>query len=230
MDNARRLMARLNPTTIRFDMGRGGVARLTAQDIAAALAFVKDELAREVFVRCWWPDGARLTAMQLDHMIARCMYVEVDRRQKRYQIACLEAHLARDLLASTRRKSLELRLEATRAQQRQEAAKNDLFPASDPEKYPLIRKAALDEIARPAHCQNCQGRGIAADPVTRAPVRCATCGGDGSGATSDSARARALNLERRNYARRWKPLYEWTWRMLADAEAKAARQFKAALR
>ena len=49
MTDPRRLVARLNPTTVRYDVGRGGIPDLTAQDIAAALAFVPAGLGREVF-------------------------------------------------------------------------------------------------------------------------------------------------------------------------------------
>jgi hypothetical protein len=33
------------------------VPELTAQDIAAALAFVPAGLGREVLIACWWPDA-----------------------------------------------------------------------------------------------------------------------------------------------------------------------------
>ncbi len=60
MTDPRRLLARLNPSTIRYDTLPGGVPELTAQDIAHALGLVPVGLGREVLQACWWPDGAAL--------------------------------------------------------------------------------------------------------------------------------------------------------------------------
>ncbi|REN10513.1 hypothetical protein DSI35_10890, partial [Mycobacterium tuberculosis] len=71
MANVRELMARLGPSTVKFDTGRGGTPDLTNQDIAAALGMVPAGLGRELLEACWWPDGAALRRHKLrDAVIA----------------------------------------------------------------------------------------------------------------------------------------------------------------
>ena len=70
--NPREAMGRLGPTTVKFDIGRGGgKPDLTNQDIAAALGMVPAGLGRELLEACWWPDGAALRRHRLrDAVIA----------------------------------------------------------------------------------------------------------------------------------------------------------------
>ncbi len=53
MAHVGKLLARLNPTTVRYDIGRGGMPELTPQDIAGALAMVPAGLGRELICRLW---------------------------------------------------------------------------------------------------------------------------------------------------------------------------------
>jgi len=48
---------RLNPTNIRYDLGRDGVPDPMATDITGAVAMIRDPLARAVFCALWWQDG-----------------------------------------------------------------------------------------------------------------------------------------------------------------------------
>ena len=78
--NVRKLMARLNASTVRFDIGRGGVPEFTPQDIAGSLAFVRDELAREVFCAIWAPDLARLARGEILARLREATIIEYSNR------------------------------------------------------------------------------------------------------------------------------------------------------
>lgn len=226
MANVRKLMARLNASTCRFDIGRGGIPDLTPQDIAAALGMVADEFAREVFCSVWWPDGARLTIDRLLKMLAIRQRQEIDRQWRAVQIARLELHIGTDELAARRSVSDEDRREHERLKRRFEAARRACWPL-DATMYHVIREAALDELAAPNLCRTCNGIGaIQADALT---IECAGCSGRGTVAVSDRKRAERIGKWIKSYADHWRAPYEWTFGILRDAEASAGVAISAAL-
>lgn len=227
MTNVRKLMARLNASTCRFDIGRGGIPELTPQDIAGALGMVQDELAREVFCAVWWPDGSRLAANELLRLIGLRQRAEIDRQWRAVQVARLELHIARDDAAARGcLTDFDRRIIAS-LEQRLTAAKAQCWPC-EPTVYPLIRKAVLKELCSPALCQHCGGRGEYTAGELKA--KCRQCDGSGKQAVSNRRRAAELDRTEAAYRQAWCKPYEWTYELLADAEHRAARAMVSQLR
>lgn len=207
MTNVRKLVARLNASTCRFDVGRGGIPELTPQDIAAALGMVKDELAREVFCAVWWPDGARLNARGLDLLLARVQFAEWRRRMEKM----LDAQLAVAASRADRNAEAEQRGESMLAE-----ATAQMWPALVQEAYALVRRAVLDELRAPEPCAECDGVGSFVHRGREAD--CTGCGGSGRVARSNRQRAMTMDRDEAAYRRTWRGVYEWTLRRVQEAE------------
>lgn len=226
MTDIRRLMGRLNPATCRFDIGRGGIPELTPQDIAAALGFVRDEFAREVFCSVWWPDGARLTRDALLRMIAFRQRAEIDKQQRAIQVLRLDLHIASDDAAARNYVTHNDRRTLDALRSRVEAAKSSAWPANA-EVYPRIRVAALNELVEPAHCGECGGRGeMMVGEVVRT---CHRCDGRGTISRSDVERAKSIAVGYDTYRKHWRIAYDWTYTLLRDAEARGIREIRGAI-
>jgi len=212
------LLARLNPKTVRHDIGAGGLPDLTTTDIAAALAFVPEGLGREMICRVWWPDGARLTAKDLDQLL---MEAQLEEWRARGQ-ALLDAQLL-EAVADTADKKRYAKL-------RMETAKLRMWPrvGGDNSSYGPIRKAVLAEISADMKCPACRGRGLVI--LDRRLVACTACEGAGMVRTSDRTRAAMIEKDHKLYRRHYAVVYEWTFNLCRDAMAPAVRQFSAALR
>lgn len=226
MTDIRRLMGRLNPATCRFDIGRGGIPELTPQDIAAALGFVHDEFAREVFCSVWWPDGARLTRDALLRMIAFRQRAEIDKQQRAIQVLRLDLHIAADDAAARNYVTHNDRRTLDALRSRVDSARASAWPANA-EIYPRIRVAALNELVAPSHCGQCAGRGelVIAD-VMRA---CPRCDGRGTISRTNVDRAAAIAVGYDTYRKHWRIVYDWTYALLRDAEARGIREIRGAI-
>lgn len=226
--NVRELLSRLNPKTVRFDIGAGGTPELTPQDVAGALAFVSDRLGREVMCHLYWPDGASISVDQLHDLIRDATAREMQTRFALLEIARLELHTAADQWAERRTHTEHdhARMQILRA--RVAVQREKQFPA-EPEMYPRVRRAVLAELKATHNCEACKGRGHS--PGETADQRtCPECGGTGRTAVSDRDRAELIGRDESRYRRAWRPLYEWMFNHLAHAEAVAARQLWYALR
>lgn len=207
------LMARLNPPNVRYDIGRGGVPDLTAQDIAAAIAMVRPGLGRELICRLWWPDGAALAPKEID-----CLLMEVQLGEWRDRADALVTAQLRVEMAtgSTAR---------VRADRDLEDARSRMWPQLGGEsKYGPIRAAVLAEMSAACRCQGCQGRGIVL--VESKTALCSACTGSGRAQVSDRARAGALKTDVANYTRRWRAVYEWTLDLCTQLVDPARREFE----
>lgn len=224
--NVRKLIARLNCTTVRYDIGQGGAPELTAQDIAGALGMVNDELAREVFCAVWWPDGSRLSLQDLLRLIGLKQRAEIDRQWKYVQMLRLDLHIAEDDLASRRAISSEDRSNLERLQARLKHAQELCWPAQ-PKMYPVLRLAALQELQEPNLCKSCDGRGKVLSGSLL--VECKHCGGSCAVRVSDRQRAARIGRDESTYRREWRAAYEWTYQLLSDAESRAASMFSRCL-
>lgn len=227
MANVRELLARLNPTTVKFDIGQGGGRPdLTAQDIAAALAMVPPGLGREVFCALWWPDGASLSRDQLNQAIAREVWQRIDAQQRKLVSARLELHIAQEAILSRHAVTDEQRREITRLEGALAALARAAWP-QDPEMVTRIRGAVLSELARPNHCQTCRGR---RDVLVGEKMKtCPTCSGRGILPVSNRQRAELVDRDESSYRERWRPMYEWLYARVSDAERAAAGDFARAL-
>ncbi|QDY48780.1 hypothetical protein [Stenotrophomonas maltophilia] len=111
MTDVRELLARLNPQTVKFNTGRGGVPELTNHDILGALSDVPAGLGRDLLEYGAWPDGAALRAVEISSRIHKLVMAEWSAREQAY----IEAKVERGLvvsLARYHRKTLEFRTRA----------------------------------------------------------------------------------------------------------------------
>ena len=227
MPNPRELLARLNPTNVKFDIGHGGGApELTAQDIAAALAFVTPGLGREVFCALWWPDGASLSRCKLHQEISRAVWQQVEHQQRKLVAARLEVNILQDDIHSRHAATDECRRALAAAQAKVAAATRARWP-DEPLMVVRIRSAVLEEMAKPNHCGTCGGRGqVMVGEATRV---CPTCSGRRLIPVSNRSRAEAIGRDEKTYRDSWRGMYEWLWNRLTDAEHAAAQEFARAL-
>jgi hypothetical protein len=205
------LVARLNPGSVRLDGGgRGGIPEYTAQDIAAAIGMIRDTFAREAFCAIWWPDGARLVWRELDAMIAVRQFGEWRERAD----ALVTAQLA--VAQAAMRSGAEAHAQLRRAEALLQRARAAMWPPLGDASYALTRTAVIDEMRATRTCQECNGRGSAR--AAELVVTCAGCMGSGRLPVSDAKRARAIERKEGAYRHSWRDVYEWTMRLIADAE------------
>lgn len=221
-------MARLGPSTVKFDIGRGGgKPDLTNQDIAAALGMVPAGLGRELLEACWWPDGAALRRHKLRDAVIALVAPELQRQQKRLAEARTDVGLAEVCIGWGGAATAEQRANRDAAQQRLGRVKAQCWPISTLESLPTLAAAVISEIAKRPHCAACEGRGQAM--LGELLVPCKVCGGSGLGAVSDRRRAAAIGRDEAAYRRTWKPVYEWLLGKMVEAEQEAAWHMRAAL-
>lgn len=221
--NVRKMMARLNTPGARLGVGgRGGAPELTPQDVAAALGCITDPLSREVFIRVWWPDGAQLSLQALQQAFALKLLAEVRARDQ--AVSAAKEQLSRAETARRYRAAPTAEdAEAIRAAQRTLAiAQAKVWPWSS-EAHQRVLQAALHELCHPNHCTACGGTGEMLQDERI--VACPACDGVGIVPVSDRQRARLLGRDLKTYLEGWwQPMYEWTYRLIADAERDGARQ------
>lgn len=189
-----KLMARLNPKNVRFDVGAGGIPELTSTDIAAALAMVPPGLGRELLCRVWWPDGAALTSHELRTLLDGTLFGEWRERA--------DAMVTAQIMVATAGNNAQRQ---RTAQQALESAKARMWPTIC-ETYTKLRDAVVEELADPRLCPDCGGRGhITAGELVRACTRC-----EGTGRTARGAnwRAERLGMLHQSYPR-WDGVYQW---------------------
>ncbi|SEO63733.1 hypothetical protein SAMN02800692_1533 [Luteibacter sp. UNC138MFCol5.1] len=209
---AAELMARLNPTNIRYDVGRGGLPELTAQDIAAAIGMVSPGLGRELMCRLWWPEGAQLAAKELDRLLMEAQLGEWRRRSD----ALITAQLRAEVAESDRQR----RVASTAV----DAAKAEQWPRVGPgSPYAKIRIAVLAEMSAACLCPDCRGRGFV---MIEGKIRgCATCETSGRAKVSDRARAEMVGVNRETYRTSIAPVYTWLIDFCQASLEPARREF-----
>jgi len=227
MSNVRELLARLGPSTVKFDTGRGGVPVLTNQDIAAALGMVPAGLGRELLEACWWPDGAALRRHKLRDAVIALITPELQRQQRRLADARTELGLAEVCIGWSGAATVEQRANRDRARQRLDQVKGQCWPISTLESLPTLAMAVIGEIASPTRCTSCDGRRELMSGELRVP--CKVCLGSGLAPVSDRRRAAAIGRDEAGYRRAWKPVYEWLLDRMREAEQDAAWHMAAAL-
>lgn len=212
MTRAAELMARLNPTNIRYDIGRGGLPELTSQDIAAAVAMVRPGLGRELMCRLWWPDGAMLAPKELDRLLMEAQLGEWRRRADELITAQLRAEVAE---TDRGRRTASASVEAAKAVQ---------WPRVGPgSPYAAIRTAVLAEMSAACLCPECRGRGfVMADGKISG---CPTCETTGRAKVSDRSRAEMIGVNRETYRTTIAPVYEWLIDFCQAALEPARREF-----
>ena len=224
MTDVRELLARLNQTTVRFDVGQGGgVPALTNIDIAGALGMVSPGLGREVLEACWWPDGAALRRPRLRDAVIALVEPEVRQQRQRLDAARVELGIAQACIAWTASVTDQQRRELDRARGKLEFVAAQCWPRSMMESLPTLVGAVLAEIAGAGLCEACKGRGALV--TGEAWSECAACKGRGVMPTSDRQRARAIGRDFAVYCRNWRAAYLWLLDRFLDAEQQAVREF-----
>lgn len=221
-------MARLNPTNVRLDtgLGGGGENAMTAQMVAAAIAFVPAGRGRELLCHKWWPDGARLTASRLQSDIAKVVLEEWQRREDAFIKGWMARELALDGFAQTRAQLIYAEARTRRWPKAIARRADDHTVAAT---YAGIVKAVLEEIQRGGRCEACDGSGEVVNANRRAT--CKNCRGTTLARPSDRSRAHACGLKsHRDYARIWRRVYEWLLVLLEEELAEAENAMVRALR
>jgi len=224
--NVRKLLARLNPSTARFEAHHGGQPELTPQDIAGALGMIDDRLAREVLCTVWWPDGAQLQRAELDRIVREAQLREWMRLRRELEAAKLAVHVAEDDIDGTHGTRNGQRATLQRATETLDEVKARQWPAVGPI-YRAVRQAVLAELVTPNLCTHCAGRGEIVMHDRLAP--CQPCAGHGRTPVSDRKRAAMIERDEAGYRRVWRPVYEWTLALCAGAETRGARALERAL-
>lgn len=224
--NVRKLLARLNPSIARFEVHHGGQPELTPQDIAGALGMIEDRLAREVLCTVWWPDGAQLQRAELDRIVREAQLREWMRLRRELEAARLAVHVAEDDIDGTYGTRSGQRAALQRATETLDEVKARQWPAVGPV-YRAVRQAVLAELATPSLCPHCEGRGEVR--VHDRLLVCQHCEGHGRTPVSDRKRASMIERDEAGYRRVWRPVYEWTLALCANAETCGARALERAL-
>lgn len=147
MADVRERLARLNPSTVRFDVGRGGTGGgLSSIDVAGALGMVPAGLGREVLEAAWWPDGASLRRERLRDAVIALVQPEIRRQAEERIAAGLDLQLAVAALEWSAVPSKRHRQEREQARTRYEAVAAACWPRSTLESLPALADAVLLEI------------------------------------------------------------------------------------
>lgn len=211
------LMARLNPATVRYDIGRGGMPELTPSDIAAAIGMVEPGLGRELMCRLWWPGGAALNPEDLDKLITGMLLEEWIRRADALTTAQLKVEYAKS--EWDRRRARGAVEEAQALQWPRIGGLNS--------PYTKIREAVLAEMSSDCLCPACRGRASLICEGKR--VDCRFCEKTGRAKVSDRARAEAVGVNRETYRTSVAPVYQWLLDRCTDSLAPARQSFRNAL-
>ncbi|WP_423156453.1 hypothetical protein [Stenotrophomonas maltophilia] len=225
--DVREKLARLNPTTVKFDTGHGGVAELTNQDIAAALAFVPAGLGREVLMACWWADGAALSRAKLRDAVVALVATEMRKQWMRRAEAHTNYALAAACVGWSGAVTAEQRQARDVAEARLRDANAACWPRDTLEYLPNLSKVIIDEISSQPVCSECKGMPLV---VAGKTCKCENCNGSGREPISDRGRAKELGIDAALFRRSWKRVYEWMLVRFRDAETTAAQHLAAALR
>ncbi|HHW4679831.1 MAG TPA: hypothetical protein ACQGQH_10500 [Xylella sp.] len=228
MSDPQRLLARLTPRTVRYDIGRGGLPELTAQDIAHALALVPAGLGREVLEACWWPDGAALRRRHLRDAAVALVVPEIQRQQQRLIEAQTDLGIVRACLGWSGPVTGAQRAARDRAALRLEQVRKSPWPQTTLEMLPSLVSAVTHEMSHAHLCPACHGH-VARCSAMLTRV-CDVCHGSGVVPMSDRRRAAAIGRDESNYRWAWRNVYEWLLDRMRRAEQQAALELGEALR
>jgi len=225
MADRREMLARLNPQTIRFDVGQGGSgAVLTTSDIAAALGMVPAGLGREVMEAVYLPDGAMRHRAKLAEAVLSIVRPEFTRRARALADAESDLDFAKAVVQFTRRGLTEAQRRVLREREAAVAlARAQAWPKNTYQHLSRMVDAVVLELASGNRCPTCIGAGIVND------MGCKDCRCTGVEPLPDRRRALAMGCHPVDYPKRWRQVFEWLLAELNQAGDRAARQFSRAL-
>lgn len=203
-------LARLHPSTCRFDIGRGGTQDLTPQDVAAAIAFVPQGLGRELLILSGWPDAGDMR--RIIEKLCRAGMAEIRRQQD-----------------ASARAALRHAIEMWHDKRSATATAHGHWPKPACDRLPAIAAAAAEDAVNRHLCPMCQGRGEVMSGSLLVP--CAACRKTGDSRLSLRGIAAKIGLDESTYRRGgWMPVYGWVLREALDALTEARAAFGDALR
>jgi len=139
MADVREMLARLNPTTVKFDVGKGGgMPELTNIDIAGALGMVPAGLGRDLLVLLHGPDPTMAGLSAVFEGMCRMVMDESHRRMTALSEAKLAWGLAHSLATFHGDKAKETRRNNEILKARVAVARDMLWPDSLQERAPAI--------------------------------------------------------------------------------------------
>jgi hypothetical protein len=212
------LLARLEVSTVKYGGGRGGISELTPQDIAAALGMCQDRFAASIFQVA---AGITFDVVETDKMVAAAQFEEWRNRADRMvnaQLVKAQAAIAPKSERAAAMQHADMVLSGARAA---------MWPQLVEHVYAAMRKALLAELRASRICHVCNGRGSV--QVEGLICECVNCLATGKTAVSNRQRATMLGIAQSSYERTWRPVYEWMYRMLADAVVRGREQFAVAV-
>lgn len=225
MVDRREMLARLNPQTVRFDVGQGGGGpSLTTSDIAAALGMVPAGLGREVMEAVYLPDGAMRQRPKLAEAVLAIVRPEFTRRARALADAESELEFVQAIVSLGRRGMSDAQRRTL--QQRKVAvdqARAAAWPRNTYQHLSRMVDAVVQELASGNHCGNCRGTGLVSE------IGCPECRCTGIEPLPDRRRALAMGCDPSAYPKRWRPVFEWLLSELHQAGEVAARKFSRAL-
>jgi len=225
MADRREMLARLNPQTIRFDVGQGGSgAVLTTSDIAAALGMVPAGLGREVMEAIYLPDGALRHRAKLAEAVLSIVRPEFTRRARALAEAEEDLSYARELASLSRRSLSDAQRRILKERETAvAAARASAWPKNTYQHLSRMVDAVVLELASGNRCWNCKGTGLVSDKG------CPKCRCTGIEPLPDRRRALAIGCDPSAYPKRWKGVFEWLLAELHQESEVAARKLSRAL-
>jgi hypothetical protein len=221
--NIEELAAWLNPQTIRYDTGRGGIPTITPQDVAAALGVArgKEPLGVEIILQRSAPDLAATNAKTRRQMLVDLVIREHTRRQRALIVAG-EAKLTAELRAEFRQAS---RLEVSAARQKHEEARAAAWPKLGGQWARLIDLVDR-EMASHGRCRTCDGTGeiwVQTAAGLDARAMCKRCGGTGVEPVSGRKRSEMVGITEATWRQCWQQPHDWLFAECERARLNARR-------
>lgn len=225
MVDRREMLARLNPQTVRFDVGQGGGApSLTTSDIAAALGMVPAGLGREVMEAVYLPDGALRHRPKLAEAVLAIVRPEFTRRARALAEAEDDLSFSKEMVSLSRRSLSDAQ---RRILLEREAAvllaRSHAWPKNTYQHLSRMVDAVVAELASGNRCPNCRGTGLVSNKG------CPDCKSTGIEPLPDRRRALAMGCDISDYPKRWKGVFEWLLAELHQESEVAARILSRAL-
>lgn len=225
MADRRELLARLNPQTVRFDVGQGGGApALTTSDIAAALGMVPPGLGREVMEAVYLPDGAARHRAVLAEAVLTIVRPEFTRRARALADAESDLEFARAVVSLGRRSLSDAQRRILREREiAVVVARGRAWPKNTYQHLSRMVDAVVVELASGNRCPDCHGAGVIEERG------CSACRCTGIEPLPDRRRALAMGCDVSDYPKRWKGVFEWLLAELHQESEVAARKLSRAL-
>ncbi|MCG8275389.1 hypothetical protein [Stenotrophomonas sp. NLF4-10] len=200
MTDVRELLARLNPTNIRMDVGMGGgtsADSLTNIDIAGALGMVPAGLGRDLFELLHGPDPGRGDILRVLEGVTRMVLEERNRRSKDYADARATWGIAECMARFNRDREERTVRHLDILKARVAVARDRLWPERLEERLPEIATVAIGYM---------KGERL-----------------------SNRERATVVGVSESAYRQVWVGVVDWLLTQMVEAEAAAVRKFAQAV-